>query len=302
MANKPPHRKKAAQKMMAVLWACAIACNTFLATASTQAALGHTKLRVVATTTLMAAALKEVGGRDVAVTVILPGGSCPGHYDLKPTDVYHAARSAAVFAHGYEAFLEQLMKRLPENCKPRLCRISVEGNWLVPKVFARATQEVADQLGTLSAAHAEAFRRRSRALQKRLVPMEQHILRRLEQAGAKRTSVLCATHQTEFLKWLGFNVVGQYGRPEDLTPTRLHELASAGRRHHVKLVVDNLQSGPGAGKSLAAEIGAVPVTLSNFPGGFPNTQSWQRLLQENVWRVLNAMEQYRKEANQRKRR
>jgi len=70
--------------------------------------------------------------------------------------------------------------------------------------------------------------------------------------------------QQGFLKWAGFDVVATYGRPEELSPKKMQELINKGKEAGIKLVVDNLQSGPDAGAGIAEEIGAAQV-ISNFP-------------------------------------
>jgi zinc transport system substrate-binding protein len=47
---------------------------------------------------------------------------------------------------------------------------------------------------------------------------------------------------------------------------------------------------------MASEIGAVQVTLSNFPGGFDDTQTWEKAIEEDVNLLLEATAKYR-EAN-----
>lgn len=251
------------------------------------AAPAQAPLRVVATTTMMGAALSEAGGRDVALTIILPGGSCPGHYDLRRTDVQRVAASAAVFVHGYEPFLSRLVGHASRG--PRVCRITTPGNWLVPGTFADAVVEVSRCLARLDPPRAGAYLARSRACRTRIARVERALGQRLQRAGAHGAPILCAAQQVPFLKWAGFRVVGEYGRAEDLTLRDVHVLTTAGRRAGVRLVVDNLQSGPNTGKAIADAVRAAHVTLSNFPGGFPGTETWDKCVEVNVSRLLDAL-------------
>jgi len=84
---------------------------------------------------------------------------------------------------------------------------------------------------------------------------------------------------------MGLKVVATYGRAEDLTPAEWQRVTVAAREAGGRLVIDNLQSGANTGVGLARELGAQHVTLSNFPGGFPHTASWESCLRE-AWRVL----------------
>jgi zinc transport system substrate-binding protein len=40
------------------------------------------------------------------------------------------------------------------------------------------------------------------------------------------------------------------------------------------------------------EIGAVQVTLSNFPGGFDNTETWEKAVENDVDLLLEALASY----------
>jgi len=55
------------------------------------------------------------------------------------------------------------------------------------------------------------------------------------------------------------------------------------------LVVNNLQDGQDAGKAVAEEISAVNLNLSNFPGGFNNTETWEKAIDYNVTLLLDAV-------------
>jgi zinc transport system substrate-binding protein len=57
------------------------------------------------------------------------------------------------------------------------------------------------------------------------------------------------------------------------------------------LVVNNLQDGKDAGKALAEELGAKNLNLSNFPGGFDDTETWEKAIDRNIELILEAVAQ-----------
>ena len=59
----------------------------------------------------------------------------------------------------------------------------------------------------------------------------------------------------------------------------------------VTLVIDNLQDGKDAGKAIAEELGAKQINLSNFPGGFENTETWEKAIDRNVELLIQAIAQ-----------
>ena len=104
-------------------------------------------------------------------------------------------------------------------------------------------------------------------------------------------NVIAAFWQAGFLEWTGFNVVATYGDPESLTAPMIKELVDKGREAKVTLIVDNLQSGQNAGAGIAEELGARRIVLSNFPGGYDNTETWEKAIDRNIELILGAVAQ-----------
>ena len=100
---------------------------------------------------------------------------------------------------------------------------------------------------------------------------------------------MCADQQTGFVKWTGLNVIATFGRPDSLTPQVVKELVDRGREAKVTLIIDNLQSGQDAGAGIAEELGIKRIILSNFPGGFDNTETWEKAIDRNIELILEAV-------------
>ncbi|MHB1455292.1 MAG: metal ABC transporter substrate-binding protein [Armatimonadota bacterium] len=248
----------------------------------------ESRLQVVATTTMMESAISDIGGKYVDVAVLIPPGSCPGHYDIRPGDVRNIKRSYALFTHGYEQFVPQLLESVGKP-GPQVCEVPVKGNWLIPDIYAEACREVSRQLSSIDPGHDNAYRDRCTSLCARASRVDRELRRKVTDAGIESLAVICSDQQSPFLKWMRADVVGTYGRTEEFTPIQLHDLTMIGRKKKVCLIIDNLQSGPTAGRQLAEEIGALHLTFSNYPGGFPNTASWEKCLRKNVALLLSAL-------------
>ena len=102
---------------------------------------------------------------------------------------------------------------------------------------------------------------------------------------------MCAEILVGFINWAGFNIVTTYGRPDSLTPKVVKELVDTGRESKVTLIIDNLQSGQDAGAGIAEELGCQRVILSNFPGGFDNTESWEKAIDRNIELLMKTIAQ-----------
>ena len=243
------------------------------------------RVRVVTTTSLLQCAVEEIGGRHVEVSVLIAPGSCPGHYDIRPQDMDTVSKCHALFTHGYEGFIPNLINSLGSH-KPKQVTIHANGNWMVPSIYVHALGEVTDALCTLNPAHSGDYRKSLTELKSRYQRLDADQKLKFKASGIAGTPVLCSDQQAEVAKWMGLDIVDTYPRTEELTPVLLHYMTDLGRKKKVRLCIDNLQSSPTAGEGLAKDIGAVHVILSSFPGGFGGTDTWSKCVQDNVNRVI----------------
>ena len=246
-------------------------------------------LRFVAGTTLLSDILHDLGGGSATVRTVIPGGACPGHYDLKPGDLRLLQKADAVFLHPWQekqSHIQSLI-RAAEKKNLRVFVVPVQGNLMIPELQSEATRTIARMLSQIEPKEApryeQAMERRSRSV----TDTGRDLKRQLDAAGAQRTAVLCATSQKEFVSWAGFHIAGDYDRLEDLTPEKIAALVYRARKAQVTLVIDNLQSGMNAGRGMADELGAEHVNLSNFPGGLKGAETWEKSVLKNV-EVLGA--------------
>ncbi|MGI6295154.1 MAG: metal ABC transporter substrate-binding protein [Armatimonadota bacterium] len=245
-------------------------------------------MQIMTTTSLLECAVKEIGGEHVRVGVLIAPGSCPGHYDIRPEDMKTLCASKILFTHGYEGFVPRMLESAGRQ-RPKEVAISVDGNWMIPSVYISALTKVADVLCESDSAHSEEYKDALVRLQDEYKKLEEELKSQLEEAGADGVPALCSDQQADVAKWMGLKVVDIYPRAEQFTPVLLHHMTDIGQKNQVKICVDNLQSGPTAGLPLAKDLGATHVTISNFPGGFADTDTWKECAQDNVRRVIKSL-------------
>lgn len=248
------------------------------------------KLKVVTTTSLIADIVKAVGEDRVEVSNIIPPASCPGHFDAKPSDMQVLANAKLFMLHNWqsEKFSDELINSVG-NKELQKVVLDVKGNWMAPPVHMAAIDKITASLIEADPENAEAYNAAAAELKEEVERIGQEQKRRLEEAGVSNVKVLVADMQAGFIKWTGLDIVGTFGRAEDMSPKEMEELINLGREKGVTLVIDNLQSGKEAGIGIAKEIGAKQVTLSNFPGGFPGTDTWADAFTKNVDLILKTL-------------
>ena len=248
------------------------------------------KIKVVTSTSLLDYIVQQVGGEHVEIANLVPPAQHPGNYDIKPGDVQNLATADLFLLHGWpgEGYAEKMISSA-NNPNLNVIKIVVEGNWMTPPVQRTATDKVADALSQVDSSHAQDYRAAAEAYKSRVDAKEADIRARLAPADVTQVKVIAAGHQVPFLKWCGMNIVATYGLPDSLTPQAVQELVEKGKAVGATLVVDNLHSGQNAGKAVAEDLNATRIILINFPGGFSDTETWEKAIDKNIDIILEAV-------------
>lgn len=239
--------------------------------------------------------IQDIAEGKLESRTIIPPGVCPGHYDVKPSDIVALANSKALFIHNYQQNYQNIVGAIEAADNPDLIItvLNVTGNWIVPSVQAEAVSKIAQALGEIDPENAAYYEEKAEERVQAILDKGEEVEDRLLEAGLGEVKVICAAMQEGFVRWAGFDVVATFGRPEDLTPTQVAELIGEAQETGVALVIDNLQSGATTlGASMEQDIEAIPVTISNFPGGLENTGTWEKAIDKNVDLLLEALNEW----------
>jgi zinc transport system substrate-binding protein len=246
----------------------------------------------MAGSSLIANIIQDVAGDKMDARTLIPPGVCPGHYDVKPSDIEALANSKAFFIHDYQEYFTNVTGAIEAADNPDLTVtvINVTGNWMVPSVQAEAVDKIAQALGELDPENAAYYQQRAADREQAVLAKGGDVKDELEGAGVDGVKVLCADMQIGFVQWAGFDIVATYGRPEDLSMTDVDQLVTEAKQAGAALIIDNLQSGSATlGATIEQDVEAIPVTISNFPGGFENTETWEKAIDKNVDLLLEAL-------------
>lgn len=216
-----------------------------------------------------------------AVTAILPPGQCPGHYDVKLSDIARVKGADLVVS-----FIDMpFMQHAAVDAKRQLFIDAEDRNWMTPRSYITGLGALADTFSTRFPEHRlRIAAQRERVIQE-VTENEASLSDRMKRAGVFHMPAIASSMLREPLEWMGFRIVGEYGRPESLSAKEIAALIRIGRERKAVMVVDNLQSGPDAGKGVAEALGVPHVILSNFP----SEEGYAATLEENVDAVLTAM-------------
>jgi zinc transport system substrate-binding protein len=252
-------------------------------------------LKVVTTTSLIASIVEKVGGDKIEVGNIIPAAQCPGHFDVKPSDMKVLSDAKLFLMHGWqgEMFSTDLIESA-DNPEIKVVSLNIPGNWMTPTVQAQAVGNITSALSEIDPNNASYYQNNAQSELAAITAKGNELKAKLAAGNLSQINILCDAQITDLVQWAGFNVVASYPRPEDISAKKMQELIDQGKQGGVVLVIGNLQSGTSdAGVTMAAGIGAVQVTLSNFPGGFDNTETWEKAIAKDVNLMLETVAKYR---------
>lgn len=242
-----------------------------------------TKIIITVTTSDIYQVVKEIGGDKVDVQMIVQPLVCPSNYDITPKVVKRTEESNLVLSHRWETWVGRLRVQAGER-GILYKQVKTEGNWMIPYIHIRAAEEIKDMLSYMDEEHSKYYEENFTDYIFRINFAAGEVQKQLEDAYGRK--VISNEKIKDFLEWIGFEVVATYGKSEDLTAKKLAYLVSEGKKRNVKIVIDNLQAGAGAGRELADNINAKQCVISNFPIG----NSYVNTLKDNGKRIFKAMQ------------
>jgi zinc transport system substrate-binding protein len=250
---------------------------------------------IMAGSSLIGNIIQDVAGDKMEARTLIPPGVCPGHYDVKPSDIEALANSKALFIHDYQEYFSNINDAVAAADNPSLniTVLNVTGNWMVPAVQAEAVDRIAQALGEIDPENAAYYQQRAADREQAILDHGDDVENELQDGGVEGVNVLCAEMQQGFVNWAGFNITATFGRPEDLSSADVNQLVTEANQAGVVLIIDNLQSGSATlGAAIEQDVDAIPVTISNFPGGLENTETWEKAIDKNVDLLLEALNEW----------
>ena len=250
---------------------------------------------IMASSSFITNIVQDIADDKLEVRTIIPPGTCPGHYVIEPGEIKALANSKALFIHNYQQNYQNIIGLIEAADNPDLVItvLNVTGNWMVPTIQTEGVTKIAQALGEIYPESASYYQGNATERIQAILDKGEDVRSELKGAGVEGVKVLCAEMQAGFVSWAGFDVVATFGRLEDLSPADIDQLITEANQADVALVIDNLQSGSATlGAAMEQDIKAIPVTISNFPGGLEDTETWEKAIDKNVYLLLEALNEW----------
>lgn len=282
-----PH-KRLSRRCLGVLVGAflALCCSVWASESGSTTTLLLRLCPVAAGNSWLSSCLRDLGFPAECIFRVVEPGTCPGHYDVRPSDArrLRAARAAVFFD-----FQAQLARRLEGSVLPTApIIISPHGGLCVPSTYRAALDEIARLLSSDDPATSRCFTENLETVRHRIAVLEKEVSLRMGTSPWRGAPVIASVHQREFCEWLGMRVVATLPTPDKATPASLEKLINDARSERAVAAIVNLQEGTRAAEAVAEALRIPVIVFSNFPSERKDEPDVLSLIRHNVDRLLAA--------------
>jgi ABC-type Zn uptake system ZnuABC Zn-binding protein ZnuA len=295
---------------LTAIWAVTLAIGMLIVVACGTGPSGSdpATLSVVATTTVFADIVHNVGGERVTVTSIIPAGVGPEDYEPKPADAKQLAGADLIVSNGVglDGFLEKLVNAAGEGGVPRLVlgdgipTIDVDGEpnphfWLDPSlVSSHYVPAISAALTKLDPAGAATYAANAAAYTTQLDALDAANKAKIETIPVTdRKLVTFHDAFPYFAAHYGFEVIGVIlaNVGQEPSATELAALVEKVKAAHVKAVFSEAQFSPELAHTLAQEAGvsSIVTSLYNDTVGPPPNDTYLTMMAWNVDEIVRSL-------------
>ena len=218
---------------------------------------------IVTSTTDISSVVKVLAPEDAKVVNIVPGGVCPGHFDLSPVEANLIFLSDLIIYHGYESWFNKVEEL---GLDMRIVDLKTDGNWMIPDVYLEGALEISNVLKeeySSDSISIDEIDKKYTKLKMGIDSISDIVIEKRK--SIKGVKVICNDSQKDFLKFLGAEVVSVFSPGDEISLKEISEVIKKSSEENVQLVVDNLQNGQKVGRTIAEELESKYIILSNFP-------------------------------------
>ncbi len=240
---------------------------------------------VVVTNSYLACAVSDVFGEAVSPMSLGGPGTCPGHFDIRPSQIDHVRRSRVFF---YFDFQKGMAERIVggEKGGPTAVAIRAPGGLNEPRTYLAVCRQVGEYLVSSGLADSGRVRDRLKQIERRMDVLAGQMKEAIRTSALHECSVLVSGHQSDFCRWLGLKVAGEFPGGDAVQVSTMGDLVRKGKDARVRLIVGNVPEGRQVADALGSQLGSNVVMLNNFPEPKDGALGVDRMLQDNVSRLV----------------
>ncbi len=210
------------------------------------------------------AAVVDLLGGDTPLVRLAGPSSCPGHFDVRPSQIRELADCRLLIRFDFQAGLDRLLAER-RNGEPRIVTVSEPGGLCVPDTYLAVCRRLADRFaadGTMSRSAANA---KLAEIERREAALGKAASDRIDAAGLRGAPVLCSKHQADFCRWLGLRVAAEFPNADTASTGGIDRAVTDAAEARVRFIIANEPEGRRAADALADRLHAAVIVFANFP-------------------------------------
>lgn len=240
---------------------------------------------VAAINSYLACAVCDLLGDDRLVLQLAGPQMCPGHFDIRPSQVEALRHCRVLLRMDFQESLDGKLSGAREEGLA-IVGIRISGGLCEPESYLAACRQTADALVMAGLLERSASGKRLDEITARI--HRKASLCRHKAGALKNAPVLASVHQEAFCRWLGLKVVATFSAADTAAVGQVDHAIRQGEQARAKLVIANLPEGRRVADALAERLGAKVVVFGNFPALNDGQSSFDDLLEANVAALMGA--------------
>ncbi|MBN1901651.1 zinc ABC transporter substrate-binding protein [Candidatus Sumerlaeota bacterium] len=239
------------------------------------------RILIGVTTSYLECAVRDIAGDMFDYVRIAPPGMCPGHFDLKPSQVQDLKKSVALFRFDFQNSLDEKMKNWNKDSLV-IYSIKAPEGLCIPDSYRLCLKEVYENLRKAFPEEIPLFASNYNNSSRRLDALEKECRKRIRDKELSGARVIASGHQEVFSRWLGLDVIATYSGGQSSSLNQLREILDKGKESGIRFIIANEQEGRQQAEALASHLRAPLVFFSNFPDMTPEQNRFDLLVRSNL--------------------
>jgi ABC-type Zn uptake system ZnuABC Zn-binding protein ZnuA len=241
--------------------------------------------KIATTTSYLEAVARDLLGDNLSVVRLAEPGTCPGHFDMRPSQVSELRQCRVLLRFDFQKSLDAKLVGAGTN-NPSVAEITLRSGMCRPDSYLTACHQVTDHLVALDMLTRTNADMRLQAVATRIEALSRHATNRIAQASLSGSPVIASAHQRDFCEWIGLEVVANFRAADMASIGEIEEAIDAGKLGQIKLIIANLPEGRRTADALAQRLKARVIVFENFPALRNGRVSFDEMLAANIESLL----------------
>ncbi len=259
----------------------------FLLVASCDKPVPPTALKLAVSSSYLECAARDLLGEQVEFVRLAEPGACPGHFDLRPSQITELRDCRALLRFNFQDSLDAKLTNLTGPHRP-IVEITLCGGMCEASSYLTACRQLAEAFVAAQLLSREGAAARYNQIAERVNACAAKLQADVKEAGLQQLPVITSGHQRAFCEALGLHVVGTFRASDASRISEINHLIEVAQAAGVKLVVANRPEGRRLADALAERLSVKMVEFGNFPDPRTGETAFDALLAANTRALLDA--------------